>query len=267
MRDINYLKSNGVDVDKSLELFGDINTYNQTIGELVISLKEKIDKLNGFKNSKDMYNYSIYAHSLKSDAKNFGFIKLGDFAYEHESKASVGDLYYIESNFEKLVELVDSTIRIIKEYLNGNNSDIAVSNSSEDKSDLVLSKETILVADDSNIIRNFVKRIFDKQYMVVDAKDGQEALDIIISNLNNDNIVCILLDLNMPNVDGFKVLDYMKEKSLFSKMPVSIISGDSSKDTIDRAFTYDIVDMIEKPFNEQSIKSIVEKTIYVKSLN
>ena len=44
-------------------------------------------------------------------------------------------------------------------------------------------------------------------------------------------------------------------------MPVSIISGDSSKETIDRAFTYDIVDMISKPFNDNSISMVVEKTI------
>ena len=65
----------------------------------------------------------------------------------------------------------------------------------------------------------------------------------------------------MPKVDGFAVLDFMKENGLLKKMPVSIISGDSSKETIDRAFTYEIVDMLGKPFNEQNIKSVVEKTL------
>ena len=65
----------------------------------------------------------------------------------------------------------------------------------------------------------------------------------------------------MPKVDGFAVLDYMKENHLFRKMPVSIISGDSSKETIDKAFQYPIVDMLGKPFNEQNIKSVVEKTL------
>ena len=71
----------------------------------------------------------------------------------------------------------------------------------------------------------------------------------------------------MPKKNGFAVLDYMKENSLLSKMPVSIISGDSSKDTIDRAFSYQIVDMLEKPFNEQSIKMVIEKTIFYKEMN
>ena len=77
----------------------------------------------------------------------------------------------------------------------------------------------------------------------------------------NDFIEMILLDLNMPKVDGFAVLEFMRNNNLFTKMPVSIISGDSSKETIDRAFTYDIVDMLGKPFNEANIKSVVEKTM------
>ena len=49
-------------------------------------------------------------------------------------------------------------------------------------------------------------------------------------------------------------------------MPVSIISGDSTKETIDRAFTYQIVDMVSKPFNEQSIKMVIEKTLIYKDM-
>ena len=115
--------------------------------------------------------------------------------------------------------------------------------------------------DDSNIIRNFVKRIFSDTYNVGACSDGEEAIRIIKANMENDFIETILLDLNMPKVDGFAVLDFMKENNLFKKMPVSIISGDSTKETIDRAFTYEIVDMLGKPFNEQNIKSVVEKTL------
>ena len=73
----------------------------------------------------------------------------------------------------------------------------------------------------------------------------------------------MLLDLNMPKVDGFGVLEYMRQNDYLDKIPVSIISGDSSKATIERAFTYDIVDMLSKPFNNSSIKSVVEKTLMV----
>ena len=65
----------------------------------------------------------------------------------------------------------------------------------------------------------------------------------------------------MPGADGFVVLDYLRDNNLLSQMPVTIISGDSSSDAINRAFTYNIVDMLNKPFSEAKIKDAVEKTI------
>ena len=84
MRSTKYLIKNGVDVEKSLELFGDIKTYNDTIGEFLTSANSKLTKLSAYKNNKDMNNYAIYVHSLKSDARYFGLTKISDIAYEHE---------------------------------------------------------------------------------------------------------------------------------------------------------------------------------------
>ena len=258
MRNISYLKQNGVNVDKSLEIFGDIETYNETIGEFLISIEDKLAKLASYKDAKDMANYAIYVHSLKSDARNFGFEQLQQIAYDHEMKSKSNDFYYIMENFDKLTEAVLKTENIVKNYM----SDITTLGSEKVlPADDIYDTKTILVADDSNIIRNFVKRIFSDDYAVGIAKDGAEAIDVISKNKDNGNIVALLLDLNMPKVDGFKVLDYMQENNLFDTIPVSIISGDSSKETIDRAFKYKIVDMLGKPFNNAEVKRVVEKTI------
>ena len=65
----------------------------------------------------------------------------------------------------------------------------------------------------------------------------------------------------MPNVDGFQVLEWFKQYNLFKRIPISIITGEYSKEVVDRAFTYDIVDMLAKPFNEKNVKAVIEKTI------
>ena len=280
MKDVEFLKSNNVDIDKSLEIFGDINTYNDSLGEFLIGIEDKIKKLSQYKSKSDMQNYAIYVHSLKSDAKYFGFTTLGDMAYEHEMKSKAGDTYYVNENFEALEAEVMKTKKIVKAYMSDDDSDVASDISSGESAETsketavapvnnapIYEKETILVVDDSNIVRNFVKRIFSDRYDVGTAENGQEAIDVISANKDNNMIVTILLDLNMPKVGGFKVLDYMKDNDLFQKSPVSIISGDSSKDTIDRAFTYDIIDMIGKPFNADDIKSVVEKNLYYRDMN
>lgn len=271
MFDVNFLIENGVDINKSLELFGDIETYNENVDEFLISSKEKVSKLETYKNERDMANYAIYVHSLKSDAKYFGLTKLAELAYDQELKSKAGDALYINEHYQELVAEVKRMVDVLKKYIDPNFVPESTGENIEalDQTQIgeVYHQKTILVVDDSNIVRNFVKRIFSETYNVGVAEDGEEAINIISANKNNENIVAVLLDLNMPKVDGFAVLDFMRDNGLLLKLPVSIISGDSSKETIDRAFTYQIVDMLGKPFNQNDVKRVVERTLYFKEMN
>lgn len=270
MKSPEFLTSKGVDLQKSLELFGNIDTYNDTVGDFIVATASKTNKLKEYMAAKDLTNYTLYVHSLKSDAQYFGFTKLSAKALEHEQKSKAGELYYIYEHFNDLVAAVNETIAIVKEYMSDSPEEPTspqVKAPAPEKTESAYTEKTILVIDDSNIIRNFTKRIFDGQYGVGTAKNGQEAIDLIAANEKNENIIAILLDLNMPKVDGFAVLQYMADKDLFERIPVSIISGDSSKETIDKAYKYPIIDMLGKPFNENDIKRVVEKTIMYKELS
>ena len=126
--------------------------------------------------------------------------------------------------------------------------------------------KSIIVADDSNIIVNIVKKAFEGQYNILSAQNGQEAIDLLKSN-NLTEIVGMLLDLNMPEVDGFAVLEFMKQYNLFQRVPVSIITGDDDVENIDKAFEYGIIDVLKKPFSIDNVKKIVEKTISINSIS
>ena len=80
MKDISFLENKGVDIKQALDIFGDAQTYNETIGEFLVGIHTKINQLIEMMNNADMNNYSITVHSLKSDAKYFGFTKLADLA-------------------------------------------------------------------------------------------------------------------------------------------------------------------------------------------
>lgn len=123
-----------------------------------------------------------------------------------------------------------------------------------------VTEKTILVVDDSNITRNLIEKVYQGQYKVLMASNGREAIDIV-DTMPEGVIVAILLDLNMPDLDGFAVLDYFKEKGLFNKIPVSIITGDSSRETINRVMTYNIVDVLIKPFSAFDIEKVVSKMV------
>jgi len=123
--------------------------------------------------------------------------------------------------------------------------------------------KAIIVADDSMIIRNIIEKALSDEYVVLKAATGKEALKHITDK--KYEIVGMLLDLNMPESDGFTVLNYFKNNNLFKKYPIVIISGDDTSETINKAFTYDIVDMLNKPFTGDKIKSMVERMISLRS--
>jgi len=137
---------------------------------------------------------------------------------------------------------------------------------SKKKKSIEINNPTILIVDDSSIMRNAVKKIFKDQYNILMAKNGLEAIKLIEENLINESdksIVGIFLDIIMPEADGFVVLDYLKENDLFKKVPVSIISGDETKATRKRAYSYDIADLLIKPFNVDHIRKRMNNLINV----
>ena len=69
MKDVNFLINNGVNVQKSLELFGDMETYNDTLETFLTDVEDKLSKIKSYKEISDMANYAILVHSLKSDAR------------------------------------------------------------------------------------------------------------------------------------------------------------------------------------------------------
>lgn len=274
MKNINLLTSNGIDVNHGLELLGDVEMYNSVMQDFLACYDERMKRISGYKNSSDMANYAIEVHSLKSDSKYLGFMTLADLAYKHEMASKAGDVNSVFLHYNELITEANRIIQIVKIYLDEDNilapptieADKTVGNNVVmiSKEEVELSTKAILVADDSSIIRDFIKEIFSNQYEVLMAKDGQEVINIISSNPKR--IAALLLDLNMPNVDGFGVLNYLKANNLFAVVPTSIISGANDKDSIERAFKYPIVDMLNKPFSKENVKLVVEKTVGIGSM-
>lgn len=255
MKDVNLLTSNGVNVEKALELFGDMDMYDATMSDFLEMIDQKLANLRKYRETGDMPNYAIEVHSLKSDARYLGFVSLADLAYQFELKSKANDLMYVYDNYKTLLDEAHRVINLSKRYLGREVTENVIS-------DMVSGPKNgaILVVDDSNLVANFIKKIFDDRYEVFIASDGARAIEMV-SGPNADKIKACLLDLNMPNVNGFEVLEYFKKNNLFIKIPVSVITGNDTRDQVDEAFNYPIVDLLSKPFNERDIKRIIEKTI------
>lgn len=249
MKDIYYLIENGININKSLELFGDIETFDVTLEEFLEDIDFKLEGLNEAKEKGDMKNYSLYARSIKTDAKYFGFDKLTEVARKHQNEGRTNNLYFVYENFSELVDEVNRVKKIAKLYLG-----IAI----EDEINKNIIDKALLVVDDSNIFRNVITKLLSNEYEIINTIDGEEALIYLENNMNN-NIVGMILDLNMPNIDGFSVLDYLKVKSLFDKIPVIIMTEEENKEKLRKLENYPIIEVIKKPFNEKVVKEALEK--------
>ena len=111
-----------------------------------------------------------------------------------------------------------------------------------------MDKQQVLIVDDEEINRVILTEMFKEvpeEYTLIEAENGQDAVRQIEKN---DNIVLILLDVVMPVMDGFKVLEYMREHDLLDEIPVILITSETVKDSEDKAYSFGVADVIHKPF-------------------
>ena len=119
--------------------------------------------------------------------------------------------------------------------------------------------DSVLIVDDIEINRIILREILFKEYEILEAEDGQEAIDILfnISKLPQ----AVLLDIMMPGIDGFQVLEAMKSNSLTAHIPVLFITAADANVNETRGLNEGAVDYISKPFNPDVVKARVKNHI------
>ncbi len=117
----------------------------------------------------------------------------------------------------------------------------------------------ILIVDDSEMNRDMLSDMLSDDYDIVEAADGEEALSILKERVYDIDLV--LLDIIMPAVDGFGVLDVMKRYHWIDNTPVIMISSETSQSYIRKAFELGVTDYILRPFDSFIIHKRVSNTL------
>lgn len=103
----------------------------------------------------------------------------------------------------------------------------------------------ILIADDSKMNQQILSEILGVHYEYLYADDGMQALELLHSEFDID----LLLDINMPRLDGFGVLEVMKQRNWLQEIPVIITSSEDDESFIQKAYDLGVTDYIRRPFN------------------
>ncbi len=120
-------------------------------------------------------------------------------------------------------------------------------------------RDTILIVDDEELNRELLSQIFEGRYKILMAKDGKEAIETIDNNM--DSIAVILLDLIMPVVSGYQVLQVLNARGIVSKIPVVLITANTNVQVAISCYTLGASDLINKPFVSQVVKKRIINTI------
>lgn len=127
------------------------------------------------------------------------------------------------------------------------------------KKEKIQNKPRILIVDYSEFNRAILKEILEETYEIIEADGGNEALHKI--DEYGMKISLVLLDIIMPEKDGFEVLKYMEEERLISDIPVIIISSEDSANYIRRAYEMGVSDYINRPFDANIVYQRVSNTV------
>ena len=119
-------------------------------------------------------------------------------------------------------------------------------------------RQKILIVDDSKLNRDILKEILGETYNYLEAENGNQAIQMIGENIGID---LMLLDINMPQMNGFEVLKIMKRSQCIAETPVIMISSEDAVDTMRKAYELGITDYITRPFDSVIVKKRVQNTL------
>lgn len=120
------------------------------------------------------------------------------------------------------------------------------------------SKRKMLIVDDKSVNRYILGGIFEEEYDIVECCDGSCAIEEL--EKDNASVAVILLDIVMPTLDGFAVLNYMRENGI-TDIPVVLVSSNVNDENIRKAYSYAVADYIQKPFEENVVRQRVNFVI------
>ena len=122
-------------------------------------------------------------------------------------------------------------------------------------------KPAILIAEDEEINRAILREILKDKYRILEAENGHQAVFCI--QAEESDIALIILDIHMPKLDGFGVMEYLQESGLNEKIPVIVTTSDKSADVLIQAKKNRAVDIIYKPFRAADIRKIADNLIEI----
>lgn len=245
-----------------------LETYLSQRDKYMFGMREYYEK-------KDWDNFAILVHALKSTSLSIGAKDLSEEAKKMEMAAKAMDVAVIDTGFEELCTHYEGVLNeiqtmveptqtedvpnenVIKRELESESEDRLTEAIITQKHLTYRARKLILVVDDDNINLTMAEKLLSSDYDVRPVSSGSEALAF----LETTEPDLILLDIQMPEMDGFAVMSVIRSHSSYCNIPVIFLTADRSEKTEETCFEMGAVDYIGKPFVPAILRHRVRRTL------
>lgn len=245
-----------------------LKTYLSQRDKYMFGMREYYEK-------KDWDNYAILVHALKSTSLSIGAKELSEEAKQMEMAAKAMNVAVLDSGFDDLCLHYESVLKeiqniieptqteeipdenVIKRELESDHEDRLSEAITTQKHLTYRARKLILVVDDDTINLTLAEKLLSADYDIKKISSGEEALAF----LETTEPDLILLDIQMPEMDGFAVMSVIRSHSSYCKIPVIFLTADRSEKTEETCFEMGAVDYIGKPFVPAILRYRVRRTL------
>lgn len=234
-----------------------ISFYFEVLESYVIH--QQVEALERSYAEKNLDNYLIQIHALKSTSKSIGAMHMAEHARALEIAAKEKDMDYVKKNhvcvmaeYKELLERVSATLDQQEQR-------------PEEKIDVfgeMRDVPLILVVDDNGLNLRVAEKMLEKQFKVATVSSGKEALEYVKNTIPD----LILLDIHMPEMDGFEVLEILQADSEYKDIPVVFLTANEEREVEVKGFEVGAQDFIKKPFSADIMIRRVDRILELKRL-
>ena len=198
----------------------------------------KYEDIIRFYKEKDWENYRIQVHALKSTSLSIGATQVSEQAKQLEMAAKEGNIAYIEEHHEEALQNYKRLLNRMAAVFNKPQQEAAHAEG------VLEDAPCILIVDDDAMNLRIAEKMLEQMFTVRCAKSGEEALQMLQEDIPN----LILLDLHMPGMDGFEVMDRIRAREEYRDIPVIFLTADNDREVEIKGFKEGALDFITKPF-------------------
>lgn len=244
-----------LDVATGMSYFADDEEFYQEMLQCYLD-NSSYKEIQGCYDREDWENYRILVHALKSTSLSIGAVELSGQAKEMEMASKESRIMDIHAGHEAMMKNYGRIMEKIQEALD------EPANVPQTFLQIPEEKASILVVDDDVMNLRIAEKMLEERYHIDCVKSGREALGFLEVSIPN----LILLDLHMPEMDGFEVLERLQAEERYRSIPVIFLTADNDRETEVKGFRKGALDFIIKPFIADIMISRVDRILELSRL-